>query len=53
MDEINYLEMDAMDKLRFRDSILNLYLPFVSIESLYAVLEMDRDSYIADRKSVV
>lgn len=50
MDEINYLAMDDMQKLRFRDGILALYLPFVSTYALNLQLEIDRDSYIEEQK---
>lgn len=50
MDEINYLAMDDMQKLRFRDGILALYLPFVSTYALNLQLEIDRDCYIEDQK---
>jgi hypothetical protein len=50
MDEINYLAMDDMQKLRFRDGILALYLPFVSTYALNLQLEVDRDSYIEEQK---
>ena len=50
MDDFNYLQMDDMEKLRYRDHILRLYLPFVSTEALYAILATDRDSYIESQK---
>lgn len=50
MDEINYLGMDDMQKLKFRDSILCLYLPYVTEASLYAQLEIDKQSYAEDQK---
>jgi hypothetical protein len=48
-DHFNYLGLDAMQKLKFRDNILRLYLPYFTIESLYSTLERDRDEYIADQ----
>jgi hypothetical protein len=48
-DHFNYLGLDAMQKLKFRDNILRLYLPYFTIDSLYSTLERDRDEYIADQ----
>lgn len=48
-DHFNYLGLDAMQKLKFRDNILRLYLPYFTTESLYSTLERDRDEYIADQ----
>ena len=42
----NYLQADEMEKLRFRDNLLGLYLPYHTLESLTALLEHDRDQYI-------
>lgn len=41
----NYLQADEMEKLRFRDNILGLYLPYYTLQSLTALLEHDRDQY--------
>lgn len=41
----NYLQADEMEKLRFRDNLLGLYLPYHTLESLTALLEHDRDQY--------
>jgi hypothetical protein len=48
-DHFNYLGLDALQKLKFRDNILRLYLPYFTIDSLYSTLERDRDEYIADQ----
>ena len=48
-DHFNYLGLDAMQKLKFRDSILANYLPYFTLSSLYRTLEQDRDEYIADQ----
>ena len=42
----NYLQLDDMEKLRFRDNLLSLYLPYITLESLNAILANDRDQYI-------
>jgi hypothetical protein len=42
----NYLELDQMEQLRFRDNLLSLYLPYYTLESLNQLLEHDRDQYI-------
>jgi hypothetical protein len=42
----NYLQLDPMEQLKFRDSLLSLYLPYHTIDSLNALLEHDRDQYI-------
>jgi hypothetical protein len=47
-DHFNYLGLDAMQKLKFRDSILRNYLPYISLEGLYMTLEADRDQYLQD-----
>jgi len=47
-DHFNYLGLDDMEKLKFRDGILRAYLPFVSVEALYLTLEADRDQYLND-----
>lgn len=49
MDHFNYLGLDAVEKLRFRDNILRLYLPCVTTEALYAQLHIDRDQYAQDQ----
>jgi hypothetical protein len=48
-DHFNYLGLDAMQKLKFRDSILANYLPYFTLWSLHLQLEQDRDEYIADQ----
>lgn len=42
----NYLQLDDMEKLRFRDNLLSLYLPYITLESLNSILAHDRDQYI-------
>jgi len=49
MDHFNYLGLDDLQKLKFRDNILGLYLPYLTLESLNKTLERDRDSYIEDQ----
>jgi hypothetical protein len=49
MDHFNYLGLDDLQKLKFRDNILGLYLPYLTLESLNKTLEQDRDSYIEDQ----
>jgi len=49
MDHFNYLGLDPVEKLRFRDNILRLYIPCVTTEALYAQLHIDRDSYAQDQ----
>ena len=49
MDHFNYLGLDDLQKLKFRDNILGLYLPYLTLESLNKTLEQYRDSYIEDQ----
>lgn len=46
----SYLDLDAMDKLRFRDELLKHYLPFWSVDMLYLQLMADRDQYVEGQK---